>query len=164
MITASGRNILLTRIRSGSAYPIFRKFIDIFTVAGYILSGALLLAAVAALAGKEDGSLAFLVEAIACGLLVAVIREISQMVADIADTTIQAAYRELNASAPDAATATAEPITSPTACAIDVSGRRKSKTARSPCDTSRIPIVLVTTGLALFFLVIAAGIYAALIR
>lgn len=76
----------LERIRSNSHYPAFRSFISVLTVIGYI--AAVLIAAF----GFFSKSIPFILMCIAGGALLAflvmVSKELSLMLADIADATI----------------------------------------------------------------------------
>lgn len=76
----------LEHIRSNSAYPAFRGFIQFFTVLGYIAAG---LVAVFGFFTKNIGAiLLFLLGAAVLAILVKVSKEVSLMLADIADATI----------------------------------------------------------------------------
>lgn len=76
----------LNHIRNNSFYPAFRGFIQFFTIVGYITA---VLVAVFGFFTKNIGAiLLFLLGAIVIAVLVRVSKEVSLMLADIADATI----------------------------------------------------------------------------
>lgn len=83
----------VSEIRSESAYPTFRAFIVVATGVGYLI--AVLAALTGAVAGFGQGHLLALVvgciAAVVIGLAVAIVRELSLMLADIADATLHMA-------------------------------------------------------------------------
>ncbi|WP_152597994.1 hypothetical protein [Novilysobacter arseniciresistens] len=76
----------LDHIRSNSFYPAFRGFIQFFTLVGYIAAG---LVALFGFFTKSIGAiLLFLLGTAVLAVLVRVAKEVSLMLADIADATI----------------------------------------------------------------------------
>ena len=86
------KKLYLDRIRSESAYPAFRSVINVIALLFYCLGG--LFFAGAFLGGFQSGSPFLLVAGAAMGLLYLIIgkvlKEISLMLADIADSVIDA--------------------------------------------------------------------------
>lgn len=84
----------LNEIRSNSCYPAFRKFADIATVLLFIL--AALIAIAGLFSGQGIGILVGSVGAAIVVLLAIVAKELSLMIVDIADATIEVAGRRLD--------------------------------------------------------------------
>jgi hypothetical protein len=84
----------LNEIRSTSCYPAFRKFTDIATVLLFILAALIAIAGVAS--GQGIGILVGSVVAAIIVLLAIVAKELSLMIVDIADATIEVAGRRLD--------------------------------------------------------------------
>lgn len=81
----------LSEIRASSCYPAFRMFVQISSVLGYLACAVF---AFASFAGESPGAILLIVPlAILCALLVRVVKEMSLMLADIADTTISSHAR-----------------------------------------------------------------------
>jgi|JI8StandDraft_2_1071088.scaffolds.fasta_scaffold55568_2 hypothetical protein len=84
----------LSEIRASSCYPAFRMFIQISSVLGYLACAVF---AFASFAGESPGAILLVVPlAILCALLVRVVKEMSLMLADIADTTISGYARNIS--------------------------------------------------------------------
>jgi hypothetical protein len=81
----------LNEIRSTSCYPAFRKFTDIATVLLFILAALIAIAGFAS--GQGIGILIGSVAAAIIVLLAIVAKELSLMIVDIADATIEVAGR-----------------------------------------------------------------------
>ena len=81
----------LEAIRANSCYPTFRGFVQIFTLLGYLV------AAVVAIAGFVTGQIGAMLLAIAGAIIVALLirvgKEMSLMLADIADATIDSSSK-----------------------------------------------------------------------
>jgi len=84
----------LNEIRSTSCYPAFRKFTDIATVLLFILAALIAIAGFAS--GQGIGILIGSVAAAIIVLLAIVAKELSLMIVDIADATIEVAGRRLD--------------------------------------------------------------------
>jgi Na+/proline symporter len=95
----------LLEMRSNSAYPTFRGFVGLATAIGYL--AALGVAVFAALGGFRSGNVTTVVWgcciAILVGVVVAIARELSLMVADIADAIISMASKQVDASSSSSA-------------------------------------------------------------
>ena len=81
----------LNQLRSSSCYPTFRGFVTIATVIGYLVAAGLAVAGV--LSGQPGGIVLGFVLGVIVALVAKVAQEISLMVADIADATIDVASR-----------------------------------------------------------------------
>ena len=93
----------LEAIRSNSCYPTFRGFVQVFTLLGYL--GAAVFAAAGLMSGQAGAMFIAIAIGIIAALLVRMGKEVSLMLADIADTTIASSARSVAASTPVAATA-----------------------------------------------------------
>jgi len=86
----------LSQMRGNSAYPTFRGFVGLATAIGYL--AALGVAVFAALGGFRSGNVSTVAWgcciAILVGVVVAIARELSLMVADIADAAVSLASRQ----------------------------------------------------------------------
>ena len=92
----------LEAIRSDSCYPTFRGFVQVFTLLGYL--GAAVFAAAGMMSGQVGAMLIAIAIGIIAALLVRMGKEVSLMLADIADTIIASSARAIAASTPDEAT------------------------------------------------------------
>ncbi|MEN1942710.1 hypothetical protein WCE55_02470 [Luteimonas sp. MJ293] len=81
----------LEALRSGSCYPTFRGFITVFELLGYLI--AALVAAGGFISGQSGAMLLGVVGAVLIVLLIRVAKEMSLMLADIADATIDASSK-----------------------------------------------------------------------
>jgi hypothetical protein len=82
----------LARIRSDSAYPAFRGMVNVVTLLIYALGGIAFAAAIACALGADSNSslkpiaLVAVLVGVVCMLLGKVFREVSLMLADVADS------------------------------------------------------------------------------
>ena len=81
----------LNTIRADSCYPTFRAFVTIATVLGYIVAALVVVAGF--VSGQGSGILIGIVSAVVIALIAKVGQEVSLMIADIADATIDSAGR-----------------------------------------------------------------------
>ena len=87
----------LNSIRADSCYPTFRAFVTVATVLAYIVAALVVVAGF--VSGQGGGILAGIVVAVVIVLIAKVGQEVSLMIADIADATIDSAGHR-NRSAP----------------------------------------------------------------
>lgn len=79
----------LNTIRAGSCYPTFRAFVTVATVLAYIVAALVVVAGF--VSGQGGGVLVGIVVAVVIVLIAKVGQEVSLMIADIADATIDSA-------------------------------------------------------------------------
>jgi hypothetical protein len=84
----------LSQIRSQSCYPAFRKFVDIATALMFLLSAILVFAGF--MQGEQYAVVGGIVGAVFIVLVAIVAKEVSLMLVDIADATIDSAGRGTN--------------------------------------------------------------------
>ena len=83
----------LEALRSGSCYPTFRGFVTVFELFGYLF--AAIVAAGGFISGQSGAVFLGIAGAALIALLIRVAKEMSLMLADIADATIDASARSV---------------------------------------------------------------------
>lgn len=95
----------LEAIRSNSCYPAFRGFVKIFTFLGYLLAIGIVVAGM--VTGQIGYTILAFVGAIIYAILIRVAKEVSLMLADIADATIDSSSKSVFAASVESAVSVA---------------------------------------------------------
>lgn len=109
----------LNSIRRDTCYPTFRAFVTVATVLAYIVAALLVVAGF--ISGQDGGILVGIVIAIVIALIAKVGQEVSLMIADIADATIDSGGHRNQSRSPDIVAEIAPPAGSKTSNVTDAS-------------------------------------------